>query len=79
MQNVSPVQFQSDDDNDNFADIDRLFSKLEHFDPPANMVSRIMGAVAKLPAYPQMQKLQSENSFADEPGMIVRHDNKEPS
>jgi len=38
-----------------------------------------MGAVAKLPPYPQMQKLQRETSFADEPGMIVRHDNKEPS
>ncbi|GLV60374.1 hypothetical protein KDH_71940 [Dictyobacter sp. S3.2.2.5] len=79
MQNVSPVRFQDDDENDNFADIDRLFSKLEHFDPPADMVSRIMGAVSKLPPYPQMQELQREHPFPDAEGIIVRHDDKEPS
>ncbi|GCE07003.1 hypothetical protein [Dictyobacter aurantiacus] len=79
MQNVSPVRFQDDDENDNFADIDRLFSKLEHFDPPADMVSRIMGAVNKLPPYPLMEKLLREQSFPLEEGMIVRHDDKDPS
>lgn len=79
MQNVSPVRFQGDDNDDNFEDVDRLFSKLEHFDPPADMVARIMGAVSKLPPYPQMQKLQSETSFKDQGGMIIRHDDKDPS
>lgn len=79
MQNVSPVRFQSDDDNDNFADIDRLFSKLEHFDPPADMVARIMGTVSKLPPYPQLQKLQRETTYSDEEGIIIRHDDKDPS
>ncbi|GCF11629.1 hypothetical protein [Dictyobacter arantiisoli] len=67
------------DDTDEFKDVDRLFNKLEHFDPPANMVARIMGAVSKLPSYPQLEKLKKETTFSEQDGMIVYYDNKEPS
>lgn len=79
MQNVSPFSFNADDDTDNFEDIDRIFSRLQHFNPPADMVARIMGAVAKLPSPQQLQKLQQETSLTDQDGMIVWYDDKEPS
>ena len=42
------TEFSLDDD------IDTLFSQLEKFTPPANMVANIMSAVARLPyQYPQ--------------------------
>ena len=79
MQNVSPFNFASDDDVvDGFEDVERLFSKLEKFTPPADMVARIMGAVAKLPLPQELQKMQGTPMYAQE-GLVVLHNGKEPS
>ncbi|GCE28688.1 hypothetical protein KDA_41720 [Dictyobacter alpinus] len=82
MQNVSPFNFIEDDDfdeDDEFADVDRVFSQLEQFNPPADMVARIMGAVSKLPSPRQLQEMQVVSSFGDEEGIIVRYPGREPS
>ncbi|GHO88298.1 hypothetical protein [Dictyobacter formicarum] len=47
MNNVSLNLLENDFDND--ADIDELFEQLEQFEPPVDMVDRIMQAVAQLP------------------------------
>jgi hypothetical protein len=38
-----------DDEFDEFSDVDRIFSKLESFEPPEQLVQQIMDAVSKLP------------------------------
>jgi len=47
MNNISLNLLENDFDND--ADIDVLFEQLEQFEPPVDMVDRIMQAVAQLP------------------------------
>ena len=75
MQNLSPVFFHDDDDD--FDDIDKIFSKLETFEPPADMVSRIMGAVSKLPSPQELWRQQQQ--WLDMDGLVVRHDDKGPT
>ncbi len=74
MQNISTDRFD-DGDQDSFDDLDVLFEHLESFEPPVDMVERIMDAVSKLPL-PQMQPVAS--SF-DQGGLMVRHEDKLPS
>lgn len=47
MNNVSLNLLENDFNND--VDIDELFEQLEQFEPPVDMVDRIMRAVAQLP------------------------------
>lgn len=75
MQNLSPVFFHDDDDD--FDDIDKIFSKLETFEPPPDMVARIMGAVSKLPSPQELLRQQQQGLNID--GLVVRHDEKDPS
>ncbi|GER91828.1 hypothetical protein KDW_59900 [Dictyobacter vulcani] len=79
MQNVSPFNFASDDDVEGFEDVERLFSKLEKFTPPADMVARIMGAVVNLPSPQELQKMQDSAPTYAQEGLIVLHNGKEPS
>ncbi len=72
MQDVSPIRFD-DDDQGSFNDLDALFDQLECFEPPTDMVERIMDAVTKLPPH-----LFPQDSF-DREGLIVQHNNKQPS
>ncbi len=72
MQNVSPVHF--DDDQNSFDDLDALFNHLEPFEPPADMVERIMDAVAKLPLPQILPRTPS-----DKDGLLIQHDDKLPS
>jgi hypothetical protein len=76
MQNIPPAFFH-DDDADEYEDVDKLFSKLEPFEPPVDMVMRIMNVVAQLP--PPQQIEQSADIFSGFGGLIIRHDDKEPS
>lgn len=79
MQNASSQPSHSNDKNDTFEDVDKLFSKLEPISPPADMVARIMGAVAKLPSPQQLQKLQKQGALTDQDGMTVWYEDKDPS
>jgi hypothetical protein len=79
MQNASPQPIDAKDENDTFEDVDKLFSKLETINPPADMVARIMGAVAKLPSPQQLQKLQKQGALTNQDGMTVWYNDKEPS
>lgn len=76
MQNLSPVFF-NDNDADKYEDVDKLFSKLEQYEPPSDMVARIMNIVSKLPPPQQLQRQSSV--FPELDGLIVRNDEKEPS
>ncbi|HTI13712.1 MAG TPA: hypothetical protein VL461_03950 [Dictyobacter sp.] len=83
MRNVSPIFFAGDDfadddiENGSFDDIDHIFGHLEQFDPPANMVQRIMDAVSTLPSYPVEQgPSQTEH---DTEGLVVRYEKQKPS
>jgi len=73
MQNISSAHFDNDD-QDSFDDLDVLFDQLECFEPPVDMVKRIMDAVAKLPP-PQSQRLPLD----DQDGLVARYENKLPS
>ena len=75
MQNISAALFH--DDTDEYEDVDKLFSNLEPFEPPADMVSRIMNIVSKLPPPQQIQR--GSQVFPEAEGLVVRHDDKEPS
>jgi len=78
MQNTLPVFFHDDDDeNGQFEDIDNLFSQLESFEPPSDMVARIMDVVSKLPSPHHLQ--QQSSLFPELEGLIVRQDKKDPS
>ncbi len=72
MQNVFSIH-SDDDDQGSFDDLDALFEQLKRFEPPTDMVERIMNAVTKLPPH-----LFSQDSL-DREGLIVQHDNKQPS
>ena len=72
MQDVSSIHFDNDDQG-SFDDLDALFNQLERFEPPIDMVERIMDAVTKLPPH-----LFPQDSL-DREGLIVQHDNKQPS
>ncbi len=72
MQNSFFGRFD-DDDQDAFDDVDALFNQLERFEPPVDMVERIMDAVAKLPPH-----VLSHNPFGEE-GLVVQHNDKHPS
>jgi hypothetical protein len=72
MQNVSSIHFD-DDNQDSFDDLDALFEQLERFEPPTDMVERIMDAVTKLPPH-----LFPQDSL-DKEGPIIQHNNKQPS
>jgi hypothetical protein len=73
MQNISSAHFE-DSDQDSFDDLDVLFDRLECFEPPVDMVKRIMDAVSKLPP-PQRQSQITD----DQGGLIVRYKDKLPS
>ena len=47
MNNISLDLLENDFDND--SDIDELFEQLAQFEPPVDMVDRIMQAVSELP------------------------------
>lgn len=47
MNNISLDLLENDFDND--SDIDALFEQLAQFEPPVDMVDRIMQAVSELP------------------------------
>ncbi|GCE04653.1 hypothetical protein [Dictyobacter aurantiacus] len=47
MNNILLNLLENDFDND--ADIDELFEQLEQFEPPVDMVDRVMQAVSQLP------------------------------
>ncbi|GCE26277.1 hypothetical protein KDA_17610 [Dictyobacter alpinus] len=47
MKNISLDLLENDFDND--SDVDELFEQLAQFEPPVDMVDRIMQAVAELP------------------------------
>ncbi|GLV57940.1 hypothetical protein KDH_47750 [Dictyobacter sp. S3.2.2.5] len=47
MNNISLNLLENDFDNG--ADIDELFEQIEQFEPPVDMVDRIMQAVSQLP------------------------------
>jgi hypothetical protein len=70
MQDASFVHFD-DDDQSSFDDLDALFNHLERFEPPADMVERIMDAVAKLPP----PHLLAQDPF-NANGLIGQNDNK---
>lgn len=80
MQDITPIFF--DDDNnandDNYDDVDQLFNKLETFQPPVDMVARIMNAVSQMPSPLEMQR-QQQRSFLDMGGLIVHKDDLDPS
>ena len=71
MQKIPSVRFDDDDQN-SFDDMDALFDHLERFEPPVDMVKRIMDAVAKLPPH------QPQAPF-DRDGLVIYHDGKQPS
>jgi hypothetical protein len=70
MRDVSSARFD-DGDQDSFEDLDALFDHLECFEPPVDMVKRIMDAVSMLP--PQSRASDNQD------GLIVRYQNKQPS
>lgn len=72
MENVSRA-FSGD--NSEADDIDKLFSHLEQFDPPADMVGRIMDAVNHLPLPGQEPGFLEEEP--EEP--VVNQLHKQPS
>ncbi len=56
MQNSAFYAFDEDDEEeDEFEDVDELFSKLTSLEPPEELVQQIMDAVAKLPPLSQLQ------------------------
>lgn len=73
MRDVTSVHFD-DNGQDSFDDLDALFNQLERFEPPTDMVKRIMDAVAKLPSPQQLP----QNSFGKD-DLVVQHDDKLPS
>ncbi len=73
MQDISAIFA---DDGDSFEDLDKLFSQLEQFEPPADMVGRIMDAVNKLPP---PWAFQPTSTSHDDEGLLVRYDHKQPS
>jgi hypothetical protein len=73
MQNISSAHFDNDE-QDSFDDLDVLFDHLECFEPPVDMVKRIMDAVSKLPP-PQTQPSISDGQG----GLIARYEDKLPS
>ena len=62
--------FDEGGEEDQFDDIDEIFSKLESFEPPEELVQRIMDAVSKLPPLSQQQ---------DNDSPIIWHDQDLPS
>ncbi len=56
-------------------EIDELFSRLEQFEPPADMVARIMGAVSQLPL-PQSGPTTPQQTLD---GLVVNKCDQQPS
>ena len=73
MRDVTSLRFD-DDGQDSFDDVDALFNQLERFEPPTDMVERIMDAVAKLP----LPQHLPQNVF-DKDDLVVQYDDKQPS
>lgn len=79
MQNLTPIFFNDDDDeNGNYDDVDQLFSHLESFEPPADMVARIMNVVSQLPSPLELQSKRQRSSLASD-GLVVDETDREPS
>ncbi len=74
MKNV-PESFLTADQAADDEDIDKLFSHLQQFTPPANMVERIMQVVGNLPS-PRLETKKSEQYFE---GFLVDETHKQPS
>ncbi|BCL84447.1 hypothetical protein ccbrp13_69120 [Ktedonobacteria bacterium brp13] len=80
MQDITPIFFDDDNDanDDNYDDVDQLFNKLETFQPPVDMVARIMNAVSQMPSPLEMQR-QQQRSFLAMGGLIAHKDDLDPS
>jgi hypothetical protein len=71
MQDEEPSAFGEEWEEDEFDDVDALFSKLESFEPPEELVQQIMDAVSKLPPLSQLQHNDTNS--------IIWHDQNLPS
>ncbi len=71
MQDSMFYAFDEDGEEDEFEDVDELFSKLASLEPPEELVQHIMDAVAKLPPLSQLQH--------DKTDTIIWHNQHPPS
>jgi hypothetical protein len=72
------VQDSFEDDLPDDEDVDKLFSQLEQFSPPADLVKRVMQAVSRLPL-PQMLQPDTQHCWDDEEELLIHHEYKRPS
>jgi hypothetical protein len=72
QRSISAQRSEPDDD------IDKLFSRLELLEPPADLVKRILHSIPQRSPRPENPEPQwDSDSHID--GLVVRNENKEPS
>ena len=75
MKHIAQNSFE--DDNLENEDIDRVFSRLDQQNPPADFVQRVMQAISRL-SPPQMLQSDDEQAWDGE-DPIVHHEHKQSS
>jgi hypothetical protein len=72
------TQNSSGDDSPDHEDIDKIFSRLDQLNPPADFVNRVKLRVSRLPL-PQIREVETELYRDDGEVPIVHHEHKRPS
>ena len=79
MHDLTPAFFMHDDDDEDYDDVDQLFSHLETIEPPSDMVARIMNVVSKMPSPEEMLNRQQQSFHTNDGGLIADETDREPS